>query len=125
MKKKILIADDEPDIARTVSLMLETEGYETIVAGDGPSAIDQAYIHCPDLIILDVVLPFLDGITVASRLKNDPQFKRVPVILITAQMQKRDQELIEKSAVEFYLSKPFDIDLLKDRIVNLLASPEE
>jgi len=118
--EKILIADDEPDITRTISLMLESEGYEVITAEDGQDAINKAYADSPDLIILDIMLPLIDGRNVASTLKIDPRFKKVPIIFITAQTQKNDKESLKDSPAEFCIFKPFDLDALKDKIDNLL-----
>lgn len=119
MKKKILIADDEPDITRTISMMLESEGYDVITAEDGRDAVDKAYAGNPDLIILDVVLPLVDGREVASMLKIDPRFQKVPIIFITAQTQKCDKESLKDSPAEFCIFKPFDLYALKDKIENL------
>ncbi len=124
IKRKILIADDEPDINRTVSIMLQSEGYDVISAEDGQDAVNKAYANCPDLIILDVALPLIDGLGVASRLKNDSRFRRVPIIFITAQTQKCNQELLKASLAESCIFKPFDLYALKDKVENLLKLPE-
>ncbi|MDD5409600.1 MAG: response regulator [Candidatus Omnitrophica bacterium] len=120
MRKKILVADDEPDIARTISIMLESEGYDVITAGDGQDAINKVYTDCPDLIILDLLLPLADGREVASTLKIDQRSRNIPIIFITAQTQKNDKEALKNSPAEFCIFKPFDLDVLKDRIENIL-----
>lgn len=125
MKKKILVADDEPDIARTISMMLESEGYDVITAEDGQDAMSKAYADCPDLIILDVLLPLADGREVASTLKIDRRFKNVPIIFITAQTQKSDKEYLKDSPAEFCIFKPFDLDVLRDRIENILKPAQK
>lgn len=122
MKKKILVADDEPDIARTISMMLEAEGYDVITAEDGRDAIGKAYADTPDLIILDVVLPLMDGREVASKLKIDQKFNNIPIIFITAQAQKCDRESLAGSPAEFCIFKPFDLYALKDKIENIFKS---
>ncbi len=124
MKKKILIVDDEPDITRTISMMFESEGYDVITAEDGQDAINKAYADSPDLIILDMMLPLMDGRDVASMLKIDQRFKKVPIIFITAQTQKCDKESLKNSPAEFCIFKPFDLDVLKDKIENLFKLME-
>lgn len=114
-----MIADDEPDITRTVSIMLESEGYDVVSAEDGQDAVHKAYADSPDLIILDVALPLIDGRGVASRLKNDSRFLKTPIIFITAQAQKGDQELLKDAPAETCILKPFDLYELKDKIESL------
>ncbi len=118
-KRTILIADDEPDINRTVSIMLESEGYEVVSAEDGHDAVSKAYSASPDLIILDVALPLMDGKDVASKLRSDQKFRKIPIIFITAQTQKYDQELLKDFPVESCVFKPFDLYALKDKIEKL------
>ncbi len=118
-KRKILIADDEPDITRTVSIMLQSEGYDVVSAEDGQDAVNKAYADSPDLIILDVALPLMDGRDVASKLRSDQKFQEVPIIFITAQTQKYDQELLKDFPGESCVFKPFDLYVLKDKIEKL------
>jgi len=120
MRKKILIVDDEPDIVKTISMMLNLEGYEAIFAANGEDAIEKIRIDKPDLVILDVVLPGINGKEIAARLKEDSLYQKIPIILITAQMQKNELEALKKLPVDFYIAKPFDLQLLCSKIKELL-----
>lgn len=120
IRKKILVADDEPDIVRTISIMLEMEGYDVITAVSGEDAIDKIHINNPDLIILDVILPGINGKDAVAMLKRDTRYQKVPIILITAQTQKRDLFGLRESAADFYIIKPFDLSVLKNKIEELL-----
>ncbi|MGD0335995.1 MAG: response regulator [Candidatus Omnitrophota bacterium] len=120
MKKKILVVDDEPDIVRTISIMLEMEDYEVITAGSGEDALKQMRVNTPDLLLLDVILPGINGKEVAAILKKDTRYQKVPIIIITAQTQKSDLATLEESGADFYMTKPFDSSVLKDKIEKLL-----
>lgn len=121
MRKKILLVDDEPDIVRTMSLLLRMQGYDVVTAESGNECIQKAYRNPPDLVILDVVLPDRDGFEIAEMLKKDSLCKKLPIILITAQTQKNDLEALKKSAADSYLIKPFDLGELKQKIERLIG----
>lgn len=125
MAKKILIVDDEADIVKTVSIMLEMEGFEVITSQDGLDGLKKAYAHSPDLIILDMVLPGLSGNEILELLRKDAHYKKTPVILITAQIQKPNPSDLKEYAPDYFLSKPFSLENLKDKIYELLkVSPD-
>lgn len=105
--KKILFVDDESDLLKVSALRLRKTGYEVFEAKDGQEALDQARLRTPDLIVLDVFLPVLDGDEVARILKKDADLKKVPIILISADA-KMLEEKARTSGSEGYLSKPFD-----------------
>ncbi|MBU2102852.1 MAG: response regulator, partial [Candidatus Omnitrophica bacterium] len=88
MRKRILIVDDESDIVRTIQLSLETNDYEVITAVDGREALDEIYNRNPDLIILDVMLPDIDGYELSRRLKDNQRHKNIPIMILTARAQK-------------------------------------
>ncbi|MDD4954550.1 MAG: response regulator, partial [Candidatus Omnitrophica bacterium] len=120
-RKKILIVDDEPDIVKTTSIMLDLEGYEIIAAVSGEDAIEKIRIDKPDLIILDVVLPGINGKEITLRLKEDSRYKNIPIILITAQTQRNELEKLKKLPADFCLTKPFDSALLTLKVKELLG----
>ena len=120
-KKKILVVDDEPDIVNMLKMRLEASGYEVIIAGDGNTAYNKAKSDSPDLIILDLMLPDMDGYQVCRLLKFDVKYQRIPIIMLTAKSQKEDKTWGEKAGADFYLTKPFEPQELLDKIQELLS----
>ena len=121
MPKRILIVDDEPDLLEMVQINLEIEGYECIVAYDGFRALDRARKEQPDLIILDVMLPGLNGYKVCRLLKFDENYKRIPIIMLTAEAQQADRLMGEATGANYYMTKPFDADKLLAKVKELLG----
>lgn len=112
--KKILIVDDEEDLVETVRFPLEMEGYHVLVSHNGEEALDQARIENPDLILLDLMLPKVDGYEVCHRLKSDDRYKHIPILMLTAKSQEKDMMRGMETGANEYITKPFDIrDLLK------------
>jgi two-component system alkaline phosphatase synthesis response regulator PhoP len=112
--KTILIVDDEEDLVETVRFPLEMEGYHVLVSHNGEEALDQARKEKPDLILLDLMLPKVDGYKVCHRLKSDDRYKHIPVLMLTAKSQEKDMMLGMETGANEYITKPFDIrDLLK------------
>jgi two-component system alkaline phosphatase synthesis response regulator PhoP len=111
-KKKILIVDDEKDIVEPIQFRLEVEGYECLVANDGEEALLRAKRENPDLILLDIMLPKINGYKIARFLKFDEAYKHIPIIMLTARAQKTDIELGEKTGADEYVTKPFEMDEL-------------
>lgn len=105
---KILISDDDPDILRLIQLNLKFEGYETITSGDGITTLKLAQEQKPDLIILDVIMPGMDGWQVLAQLKKDKATESIPVILLTGVSMKEGKERGLIEGVEDFLSKPFN-----------------
>jgi len=118
--KKILIVDDEEDLIDMVSLRLESYGYQVIRASDGQEGLDKARNENPDLIILDLMLPKIDGYKVCRMLKFDEKYKKIPVILFTARTQAADMKLGEEVGADAYLTKPFEPNMLLTKISQLL-----
>lgn len=119
--KKILIVDDEPDVASLLNLMLKSKGYETIIAGDGQEALEKARHEKPDLIVLDIMLPRLDGYKVARMLKFDEKFSHIPIIMVTAKIQEKDKKTGLEMGADAYITKPFDTAMLLEKINEVLA----
>src|ERR1044071_1786646 len=104
---KVLVVDDDPDLVAICSLILESEGYAVDAARDGIEAIDKLKDDGIDLILLDVMMPVLDGISVCKMVKRDPHTKDLPVIIMSASNTLQEQGRVCADAV---LAKPFDID---------------
>jgi len=119
-KKKILLVEDEKDMRYAVTIQLEASGYEVITASDGQEALDKAYKERPDLIILDLMLPKMDGYKVCRMLKFDTRYKGIPVIMFTARAQDSDKKIGEEVGSDAYVTKPFDPDVLLNKIRELL-----
>ena len=120
MSKKILLVDDEKDIVKVVSLRLKAAGYEIVTAFDGEDALNKARSVEPDLIILDLMLPKIDGYKVCGLLKNDVRYSKIPIIMFTARAQADDVTLGKELGANDYLTKPFDAMVLLEKIKNLL-----
>ncbi len=119
-KKKILIVDDEKDLVYGVSLQLETSGFEVLAAYDGQEGLDKARKEKPDLIILDLMLPKIDGFKVCRMLKFDEKYKKIPIILFTVRAQESDKQTAAEVCADAYITKPFEPQVLLDKIAELL-----
>lgn len=108
MTKKILVVDDEPDVLLLCRVNLEFEGYDVAVAHDGEEALSFITREEPDLVLLDVMMPGMDGWQVLSAIKSDPSKKHIPVVMLTAKVQDRDQIRGWTSGVVDYVTKPFN-----------------
>jgi len=114
--KRVLIVDDEPDIVESIKFNLELEKIECIVAFDGEEALSKARKENPDVIILDVMLPKINGYKIARMLKFDESYKHIPIIMLTARTQQPDIKMGEETGADQYVTKPFDMDELVNMI---------
>lgn len=121
-KKKILLVEDEKDMAYAVTLQLEAKGYEVITASDGREGLDMARTKKPDLIILDLMLPKIDGYKVCRMLKFDDKYMKIPIILFTSRAQGSDKKTGKEVGADAYITKPFEPSVLLDKIYELLAA---
>jgi len=103
--KKILVVDDEPLILRVVSSRLKVNGYDVITASDGQEAFDKARNENPDLIVLDVMLPKMDGYKVCRLLKQEEKYRHIPIMMFSARVQTEDQEKGLEAGANYYLTK--------------------
>ena len=120
-KKRILLVDDEVDIVTMIRMRLEASGFEVMVSTDGKEALNAARTHNPDLIILDLMLPTMDGFHVARMLKYDARYKDIPIIMLTAKAGENDRKIGEDVGVNAYFNKPFEAEKLLAKIRELLA----
>ena len=123
-KKKILLVDDERDMVFAVKLQLEADGFDVLTAADGQEALDKARRENPDLIILDLMLPKMDGYKVCRMLKFDRKYKKIPIIIFTARIQQSDEKLGYEVGADVYLTKPFEPKALLAKIQELLKESE-
>ncbi|MFA4918920.1 MAG: response regulator [Thermodesulfovibrionales bacterium] len=116
MPRKILIVEDNEDNRELAVKVLRNKGFETVTAVDGEEAIEKAVSEKPDLILLDISLPKLDGYEVAKRLKNMEEFKDIPIVAFTAHAMKGDREKVIVAGFEGYISKPINIREFPDQV---------
>ncbi len=121
MAKKILIADDDPIIIKLLQVNLELDGYEVVTAEDGAEAVERATETKPDLIILDIMMPRMDGWTALQELKRQPETAKAPVILLSAKAQQEDIRKGYEAGAAEYFTKPFDPSDLLSAIEQILA----
>ncbi|MGA2464731.1 MAG: response regulator [Thermodesulfobacteriota bacterium] len=114
--KKILVVDDEVDLVETLRFPLEMEGFNVLVSYNGEDALSQARKENPDLILLDLMLPKLDGYKVCRLLKFDERYKHIPILMLTAKTQEKDKLLGKETGANEYITKPFDIDELMKKV---------
>ena len=123
MTPKILVVDDDPAISEMLTIVLQTEGFDTVVVGDGNDAVTAAQEHDPDLILLDVMLPGMSGIDVCRTVR---EFSTVPIVMLTARTDTMDVVLGLESGADDYITKPFKPKELIARVrARLRRSPEE
>ena len=121
-KAKILLVDDEPDLLQVVSKRLKAAGYEVVTALDGQLALEQIHQARPDLIILDLMLPKIDGYKVCRLLKFDQRYKEIPILIFTARAQATDIQLAMECGADAYLTKPFEAQALLGKLQELLSA---
>jgi DNA-binding response OmpR family regulator len=112
----VLVADDDPDILSLVTLRLERDGYEVIGAPDGERAVEEALARTPDLALIDVSMPKLDGYEVTERLRQHEPTSAIPIILLTARVQDSDVARGIEAGADDYVKKPFSTADLRTRV---------
>ena len=120
MKTKILVVDDEPDALELIEVNLKGAGYEVLSAANGRQALDKARATLPALILLDVMLPEVDGLEVCKSLRRDPRDRSIPIIMLTARAAEIDRVLGLELGADDYVTKPFSPRELILRVKNLL-----
>jgi DNA-binding response OmpR family regulator len=124
-KGKVLVVDDEIYIVHILDFSLGMEGYEVITALDGEQAIERAKSESPDLIVLDIMMPKLDGYETCKQLKADDATRNIPVILLSAKGRNVDQKVGFEVGADDYITKPFSPRKLVERINAILGQPNQ
>lgn len=122
MSHRIVLAEDEPQIARLTSFKLEKEGFEVIWEKDGGAALESIKNNHPDLVLLDIMMPVMNGYQVLKKMKEDDDIKNIPVIMLTAKGQERDVVKGIEMGAEDYIVKPFRPAELTARIKKILGA---
>ena len=120
MKEKILIVEDNPQNMRLLEIVLRAKNYTLLKATDGEEALDMAMREQPDLIIMDIQLPRINGLVVTRKLRETPAFSHTPIIGVTAYAMKGDKERVIESGCDAYLSKPINTRELPGVIAEML-----
>jgi two-component system response regulator VicR len=121
MANKIMVVDDEPDVVDLVKLVLESDGFEVVTAYSGKEALEKIGQEMPDLVLLDIMMPLMDGWEVYSRIKANPKTKDVPVAMLTAKSQSIDKMIgLHVVKVDDYITKPFGRSELLERVKRIL-----
>ena len=121
ISKKVLIIEDDPSFLRAVSHIVEKEGYNVTNASNGMTGLRMAKEENPDLLILDVMLPGIDGFEICNQLRHEPQTAKLPIIMLSAKGQETDKTTGLKVGADEYLTKPVDREVLLEKITALLA----
>ncbi len=125
MNRKILVIEDDPNALRLVEYTLEQEGYKVITASDGLEGLRKAQNEHPDLIILDIMLPGLDGYEVCQQLRQKPETAKLPILMLSAKAREIDKDTGLKIGADDYLAKPADPSMIVAKVRTLLASTKE
>jgi len=121
-RNRILIVEDEESLLKLESIILTSKGYQVTGCSDGASALDEIARNPPDLVILDIMLPGMDGFEVCRRIRSHPESSRVPVIMLSARKNSQDIERGTQAGAEAYITKPFKSAQLISTIEQILSS---
>ena len=121
MSIRVLLAEDEPHIVESLTFLLERAGYQVDVETDGRAALEAALDDVPDVLVLDVMLPELDGYEVLRRLRSDDRTKALPTLMLTAKGQREDRETAMDIGADIFITKPFANAEIVDAINKLTS----
>ena len=119
---KILIVDDEPNIVQTLQDRLEMNDFDVVTACNGKEGLEQAIQHSPDVILLDVIMPVMDGLEMLEALRKEPLCQDISVVMLTARSQTQDIARANSCGIEDYIVKPFDLSELLEKIESIVEN---
>jgi DNA-binding response OmpR family regulator len=122
MAERILIVDDEPNIVISLEYLMQREGFETTVAGDGEAALEALARAAPDLVILDVMLPGMNGFDVCERIRADPRWREIRILMLTAKGRETEIARGVRVGADAYVTKPFSTKDLVAQVRRLLGA---
>src|SRR5258705_12061712 len=125
MKSRVLVADDDPSTRALIDMALQEAGYDCVLAADGKAALEQARATRPDLVVLDVGMPLMNGDEVHRELRRDPRTRYIPVVFVTAKRTTAEMAARLRNGADDFVAKPFDIDELVARVSSSLRRAEE
>jgi DNA-binding response OmpR family regulator len=115
-KKIVLLVDDDADITKVLKVRIEAEGYEFMSAGDGKEMLEVLKIKKPDVVLLDIILPNMDGYSALREMRKNERYADIPVIVLSAKEKKKVGDLFDLEKIAFFVEKPFDTKELMDKI---------
>ncbi len=121
MTKTVLLAEDEPNIVESLTFLLERAGFDISVASDGRQALNASLEQQPAVLVLDLMLPELDGYEVLRRLRADPKGEKLPVLMLTAKGQRIDRETALECGADMFMTKPFSNAEITAAVVELAS----
>lgn len=124
MIRKLLIAEDDPASRELLRATLETEGYQVVEAEDGEAALNKIEEESPDLVLLDIQMPKLDGLGVIRQLRQNPRFASLPVVAVTSYAMRGDREKALDAGFDAYLTKPIDVVGIRETVKRFLCLAE-
>jgi CheY-like chemotaxis protein len=119
-RNRILVVEDEESLLKLESILLSSKGYTVTGVMDGRSALEEVKANRPDLVILDIMLPEIDGFEVCRRIKEDPDTSHIPVLILTAKKNSQDMERGQQVGCDVYMTKPFKSAKVLDMVQELL-----
>lgn len=122
MTSNVLIAEDEPHLVELLTFILEREGFAAAAVFDGEAAVDRLRAEPPDVMILDLMLPKLDGYEVLKTVRNDSRLSKLPVLMLTAKGQDKDRKVAEDLGVDAFITKPFSNREVVDCVTGLVRA---
>lgn len=118
---KVLVTDDEKNVVELIGFLLQKDGYDVVTAFDGKACLDKVQSEKPDLIILDIMMPIMDGYTVFTKLAENDETRKIPIIILTAKGQMKDMFAMS-SNIAAYMDKPFDPMEIRSKVREILDS---
>ncbi len=119
-KKRVLVVDDDQDLLKMLKLRLESEGFVFMSAGDGEEMLNAIKIKKPDIILLDIMLPKMDGYSALREMRKEDEFKDTPVIILSAKEKKKVGDLFALEDIKYFIEKPYDVKDLIQKIRSVL-----
>jgi two-component system phosphate regulon response regulator PhoB len=119
-KRRVLLVEDDTSLAEVLTYNLQEAGFDVAHAADGREGLQQAQVISPSLILLDLMLPLMDGIEVCRRLRSDPATREIPIVMLTARSEETDQVVGFSVGADDYVTKPFSVKVLMERVKALL-----
>ena len=119
-RNRILVVEDEESLLKLESILLSSKGYSVTGVMDGRAALEEVKANKPDLVILDIMLPEMDGFEVCRRIKDDPELSHIPVLILTAKKNCQDLDRGQVAGCDAYITKPFKSAMVLDKVQELL-----
>jgi two-component system alkaline phosphatase synthesis response regulator PhoP len=119
-QKKILVVDDEEDMQKLIKIRLEQEGFVVIVASDGEKGVNAAELEMPDLILMDIMMPNMDGYSCLKEIRKIQKIKDTPVLMLSGKEEEKIRDLFAFQKISGYMEKPFELDSLVAKIKEIL-----